>query len=354
MKKFLIIFFVIILSLPLLSETIKYVRVAVESARIRDIPSLEGKVLTKVKKGTKLEVIEKIGEWFRVYLPDGKKTGYISARVVVVSKEVEQKEIKEEKRKEEEIKKEARKEEARKEEKRVESAERRERARRERVKKPLSFFIAFSFDSPFANFKDEYLIHAYNEDGPYSGKYNASNSFSPEVGLIYKVKSQLGIAFSIEPFISKTEGDIVAEIPHPFYFGNFRELKIKDNFSYSEIPFNLNVIYNLGKFKGISFSLTGGLTLFYSSAEILESFTYSETYPYDTVNLTSTKYKTFSSFSPGINAGITGFYPFKENMFLGIQLKSSFGKASFTPEGRDKVSYTLGGLKAGVYFRVGI
>lgn len=340
MKKFLIIFFVIILSLPLFSEKIKYVRVAVESARIRDIPSLEGKILARVKKGTELEVIEKIGEWFRVYLPDGKSTGYISARVVVVAKEVEKKEIKEEKIREE---------------KKVEAVERRrEVARREKVKKPLSFFIALSFDSPFANFKDEYLIHAYNEDGPYTGKYNASNSFSPEVGLMYEVKSRLGIAFSIEPFISKTEGDILASIPHPFYFERFRELKIKDNFSYSEIPFNFNVIYDAGELKGISISLTGGLTLFYSSAEILESFTYSETYPYDTVNLTSTKYKTYSSFSPGINAGIAGFYPFKENMALGIQLKGSFGRASFTPEGRDKVSYTLGGIKAGVYFRLGI
>lgn len=335
MKKFLIVLFVMMLGSPLFSETIKHVRVAVETARIRDIPSVEGKVLARVKKGTELEVIEKIGEWFRVYLPDGKSTGYISARVVVVVKEVERKEIKEEKK--------------------VEAVERRrEVAKRERVGKPLSFFIALSFDSPFANFKDEYLIHAYNENGPYTGKYNGSKSFSPEVGLMYRVKSRLGIAFSIEPFISKTEGDVLARIPHPFYFEKFRDLRIKDNFSYSEIPFNLNVIYDAGELKGISFSLTGGLTLFYSSAEILESFTYSETYPYDTVNLTSTKYKTYSSFSPGINAGIIGFYPIKENMALGIQLKGCFGKASFTPEGRDKVSYTLGGLKAGVYFRLGI
>ncbi len=334
MKRFLIFVFVFVLFLPLLSETKKYVRVAVENARVREIPSLEGKVIARVKKGTELEVIEKIGEWFRVYLPDGKTTGYISSRVVVMAKEVEEKVVKEEEKKIKE--------------------EKREVERRREVKKPLSLFIAFSFDVPFANFKDEYFIHAYNEDGPYSGKYNATNSFCPEVGLMYRIKNKIGILFSIEPFISKTEGDILAQIPHPFYYDQFRELRIKDNFSYSEIPFNLNLTYDAGKFKGIYILLTGGLTLFYSSAEILESFTYSETYPYDTVNLTSTKYKTFSSFSPGVNAGVIGFYPLKENMGLGIQLKSSFGKASFTPEGRDKVSYTLGGFKAGLYFRLSI
>ncbi len=341
MKKFIIFIFVFVMCLPVFSATKKYVRVAVEIANIRDIPSLEGKVVAKVKKGTELEVIEKIGEWFRVYLPDGKSTGYISARIVVMAKEVEEKEVKEEKKQVE---------------KKVEppTERRREITRRREAEKPLSLFLAFGFDSPFADFKDEYLIHAYNEDGPYSGRYNASNSFSPEVGLIYRVKNRLGMAFSIEPFMSKTEGDILAKIPHPFYFARFREVNIKDNFSYIEIPFNLNVIYDIGKVKGISFSLTGGLTLFYSSAEILESFTYSETYPYDTVNLTSTKYKTFSSFSPGVNAGIIGLYPLKENMALGIQLKGSFGRASFTPERRDKVSYTLGGLKAGLYFRLGI
>lgn len=340
MKRYFIFIIIFAFFLPLFSESKKYVRVAVDVARIRDIPSLEGKVLARVKKGTELEVVEKIGDWFRVYLPDGKNTGYISARVVVVAKEVEEKVVREEKRVE----------------KKVEQVERKriEVRRREEARKPLSFFIALSFDSPFANFKDEYFIHAYNEDGPYSGKYNASNGFSPEVGLIYKIKNKIGVAFSVEPFISKTEGNILAKIPHPFYFENFRELRIKENFSYSEVPFNLNVIYEAGEFKGVSLSLTGGLTLFFSSAEILESFTYSETYPYDTVNLTSTKYKTFSSFSPGINAGIIGFYPLKENMGFGIQLKGSLGRASFTPEGRDKVSYTLGGIKAGLYFKLGI
>lgn len=331
MKKLLIFVFVFVLFFPLLSETKKYVRVAVEIARVREIPSIEGKVIARVKKGTELEVIERIGEWFRVYLPDGKRTGYISSRVVVMAKEVEKKEKVEKER-----------------------VERREALIREEVKKPLNLFISFSFDAPFANIKDEYLIHVYHEDGPYSGRYNASNSFCPEVGLIYGIKSKIGILFSMEPFISKTKGDILAQIPHPFHFEEFRQLRIKDNFSYSEIPFNLNVIYEAGKFKSISFLLTGGLTLFYSSLEILESFTYSETYPYDTVNLTSKKYKTFSSFSPGVNVGVIGFYPLKENMGLGIQLKSSFGKGSFTPEGRDKVSYTLGGFKAGLYFRLAI
>ncbi len=344
MKRFLIFVFVFVLFLPLLSETKKYVRVAVETARVREIPSLEGKVIARIKKGTELEVIEKVGEWFRVYLPDGKTTGYISSRVVVVAKEVEEKEVREEKKLEEKK--------IREEKKPVEK--RREVVRRREVEKPLSLFVTFSFDVPFADFKDEYLISAYNEDGPYSGRYNASESFCPEVGLMYRIKEKIGILFSVEPFISKTKGDILAQIPHPFYFGKFRELVIKDNFSYSEIPFNLNVTYDAGKLKGISILLTGGLTLFYSSAEILESFTYADIYPYDTVTLTSTKYKTFSSFSPGINAGVAGFYPLKENMGLGIQLKSSFGKASFTPEGRDKVSYTLGGFKAGLYFRLSI
>lgn len=343
MKRFLIFVFVFAFSLPLLSEAKKYVRVAVEIARVREIPSLEGKVIARVKKGTELEVIERVGEWFRVYLPDGKKTGYISSRLVVMAKEVEEKEVKVEKKLEE-----------KRIEKERKQVERREVVRREGVKKPLNFFMALGFNAPFAYPKDEYLIHAYNEDGPYSGKYNASSSFSPEVGLIYSIKSKIGILFSVEPFISKTEGDILAQIPHPFYFTKFRELRIKDNFSYSEIPFNLNVTYDTGRFKGISFILTGGLTLFYSSVEILESFTYSEIYPYDTVNLTSTKYKTFSSFSPGGNVGVIVFYPLKEKMGLGIQLKSSFGKGSFTPEGRDKVSYTLGGFKAGFYFTLSI
>lgn len=343
MKRFLIFVFVFAFSLPLLSEAKKYVRVAVEIARVREIPSLEGKVIARVKKGTELEVIEKVGEWFRVYLPDGKRTGYISSRLVVMAKEVEEKEVKEEKKREEKRIEEERKQ-----------VERREVVRREEVKKPLNFFMALGFNTPFANPKDEYLIHAYNEDGPYSGKYSASSGFSPEVGLIYSIRSKIGILFSVEPFISKSEGDILAQIPHPFYFTKFRELRIKDNFSYSEIPFNLNVTYDTGRFKGISFLLTGGLTLFYSSVEILESFTYSEIYPYDTVNLTSTKYKTFSSFSPGGNVGVIVFYPLKEKMGLGIQLKSSFGKGSFTPEGRDKVSYTLGGFKAGFYFTLSI
>ncbi len=340
MKKFFVFIFLFLLCLPVFSATKKYVRVAVEMARIRDIPSLEGKVVARVKKGTELEVIEKVGEWFRVYLPDGKNTGYISARVVVVAKEVEEKEIKEEKGPTE---------------KKIEPAmERRREIIRREAEKPLSLFVAFSFDSPFADFKDEYLIHAYHEDGPYTGRYNAESSLSPEVGLIYKIKSKLGFMFSIEPFISKTKGDTLAKIPHPFYYEKFRELKIKDNFSYSEIPFNLNFIYDAGKFKGVPFFLTGGVTLFYSSAEILESFTYLETYPYDTVILTSKKYKTYSSFSPGINVGIVSLYTIKENMGLGVQLKGSFGRASIKPEGRDKVSYTLGGLKVGLHFRLSI
>ncbi len=331
MKKALLFALVLILCLPLLCESKKYVRVAVEMARIRDIPSLEGKIVARVEKGTELEIIEQIGEWFRVYLPDKKGTGYISGRVVVVIS----KEVKEERPKE--VKKEVR--------------VKREVTGKERIEKPLSFFLTMSFDSPFANFEDNYIITAYQEEGNYSGKYNASNGFCPEIGIAYRLKEKIGLTFSIEPLISKTNGDILVKIPHPFYYGNLRNLEIKDKYSYTEIPFNFNVIYEVGNFKGISFSLTGGLTLFYSSVEILDKFTYSETYPYDTVNLTSTKNKSFSSFSPGFNAGLLGSYPIKESLLTGIQIKGSFGRGSFKPEGRDKVSYTLGGVRAGLFVK---
>ncbi|MGQ9617886.1 MAG: SH3 domain-containing protein [Candidatus Aminicenantia bacterium] len=338
MKKVIFLCLLLIVFLPIFGESKKYVRVAVDTARVRDIPSLEGKIIEKVKKGTELEVIEQIGEWFRVYLPDGRTTGYISGKVVVeVTKEVEEKKV---------VAKE-RREEAKAEERRIAGIQ-----RREKKEKPFRLFLSLSFGFPFANFKDEYSISAYQENGTYIGKYNASNGFSPEIGAILRFRDRIGFLFSIEPFFTKTDGNIVAQIPHPFYFERFRELKIKDKFSYSEIPINLNVAYDVGNVRGISFLFTGGLTLFLSSVEILESFSYAETYPYDEVNLTSKKNKTYSSFSPGFNMGFSGTYPIKNNFSAGIQAKVSFGKASIKPEGRDKISYTLGGFKAGLFIKL--
>src|SRR6476469_7099946 len=59
------------------------VRVLVDGASIWSAPSVPSNVLTTVRAGTTLEVIERIGTWYRVRLPnDATRVGFILARQV--------------------------------------------------------------------------------------------------------------------------------------------------------------------------------------------------------------------------------------------------------------------------------
>ena len=56
--------------------------VRVFKGNVRNIPSMTGKVVTKVSKGQKIVVLEKIGNWYRVKV--GGHTGYVHKSLLVV------------------------------------------------------------------------------------------------------------------------------------------------------------------------------------------------------------------------------------------------------------------------------
>jgi len=77
----------IILLIVLLSQVNAWslpdqLQVIADEAALRELPSPQSRVLLTVRKGTRLELTEKTGEWYEVFTPDGTQKAFVHAGLV--------------------------------------------------------------------------------------------------------------------------------------------------------------------------------------------------------------------------------------------------------------------------------
>lgn len=221
-------------------------------------------------------------------------------------------------------------------------------APQEQALKTPKFFIRVNYNVGFSELtnsvswsKEIYFENASYNIGNEFGKGNSIN-----FGLGFKFSKSLGIELGADLSSRDKNTSYSATIPHPLLFNTLRNSEGTGSFKLTENVVFLNFILSIpfGKF---SFDLFGGPAYFFSNAEFINDIQYSDSYPYETININATNKKLENNVL-GFNGGASLNFYFAKNFGIFINGHYLSASADFNPGGDIpgwKIS--LGGFKAG-------
>ena len=319
----------------LFAETIK-LKVTVDTANIRELPSKNSKIIMHVPIDTVLEASDKVDEWYVIAIP-GKpaENGFISEKTVTVIGKEQKPAIasaaKPETQKPEIVKE-------NKKEKKQASPEESYAVH----KKKLGIYALGGYSMKKSTFNDTWTFAAYQENGTFEGSYKIKSGFSFAGGASYMFMDRVGVLGLFHYFPGKESVDIQASIPHPFYFNKFREAQSQDSsLKYSEMNIDADILFAVNQNKKLPIYAFGGVSIFKIKFDSVSKFQWSENYPYDTAQITTLTTEQNKISPVGFNAGVIINFMISDRAGICGIVSYSTAKGKV-----NNIEITAGGLKA--------
>ena len=167
-------------------------------------------------------------------------------------------------------------------------------------------------------------------------------------GRLYK---NLGAGFGVTYGMNNKDARVGGSIPHPFYFNQPRTLSGTTSLDRTDLMVHIAAMALLPFSPRVQATVFGGPTWFQVKPQVIKEIGITETYPYDTVSLSTVTRdrKTVSQW--GYHAGADLSYFFSTYVGLQGMVRYSTANASLDNNGL-RSDLKLGGLHAGVGLRV--
>lgn len=358
---------VLFLTLGAQAETL---RVTARAANLRATASTDSKIVTTVPQGTTLEVIETTGSWYKVQAPNG-MTGFVHQSVAVAegvspaepATPTQPAEAARKPQVEEPAKPKAEAPQAPRPQttpapataeprKPQTAAARRTPAPAKRGGKRFKV-LGDLIGAPLSlEYTQNKTFQEYNEDATLTVQHKAKVGFGASVGLQYDFSERLGAILTFGLVNRSASATYDAALPHPLYFNKKRSVSGEvSGTTYRETTAHLDAAY-LGKAGALSYAVFAGPSYFSLSADLVESVQYSQSYPYDTVTVTSVPTSAETKTGIGFNVGADVDYSLGGSLSLGGQLRYSRANITLEPGAGDKAEIEAGGLQVSLGVRV--
>jgi len=331
-------------------------KVTASVANIRNGPSLNNKIIMQVKAGTVLNATEKQGNWYLVVLSkqgiEPALRGYIHQSIVAVIFESESipepsKADPEEHPIEKISPPISEKKPEPEPEPKLEPPQYPKNVHSNKMYIRASCSMGFLEETSSKTWQET----IYHETASASVSYNIKkgNFFSAAFG--YRVYGPISLELGVDITSRNIDGTYSASIPHPLLFGLLRDGEGIESYELSENSIFLNLVYSFrsGRF-GLDFS--AGPAYILSKAKIISGINYNDTYPYNSVTL-STNSTDVSKNVLGFNGGAHVLFYLTENFAIDLNGHYLSGKTDFeTGTAVPGHKITLGGLRAGAGLKI--
>jgi hypothetical protein len=185
----------------------------------------------------------------------------------------------------------------------------------------------------------------YYENAQFGVDYNLRKGNSFNGGLGFKFSRSMGLEVGFDSGSRNLNASYDASIPHPLYFNSPREGVGTAGYKVTENAAYLNLVLTIPVSR-LGLDLSVGPAYFFTSAQLIGSLQYSQSYPYSSVTLTAQNQK-ISKNVIGFNAGASLTFYFAQSMGVFISGQYLSGSAEFKPSEAPGLKLSLGGLKAG-------
>lgn len=202
---------------------------------------------------------------------------------------------------------------------------------------------------------DTRTFEEYVEQTTIRTSYETEGSFGPDGAVEVSVFRGLGILVGYSHLSRNVKGSVEVSRPHPLYLDRNRAASAEiSGYGYSEGALHFDLSF--GRSAGhLDWSVFAGVTLFQVEADLLDTPTYMDVYPYDELSIQSTPARTVKESPTGFNVGGRLDYRFGSSghIGLGVQVRYSSGSVDLQA-GPDatRASFDVGGLQVGAGARV--
>ena len=189
------------------------------------------------------------------------------------------------------------------------------------------------------------------EKTTFTTEYPATKGPALDGGGAVRVWRNLAVGVNVSLAKRSTDGSISGSIPHPFYFDAARSISGSTPIERSENAVHLQAMWVIPVGRRLLIAPGAGPTFFSVTQSLVQSVSYSESYPYDTATFASASVTEPSASAVGFGASVDVGYYFTR--FLGIGGLVRYARATVElPSHDSKVSVDVGGFEAGVGLRI--
>jgi opacity protein-like surface antigen len=217
----------------------------------------------------------------------------------------------------------------------------------------FKLYLTGAFGVQSLDFSGTRTFTEFAEEGQVAADYTEDSGPGLEGGLSYRLGSHLSVALMGSYLKRDGSASYQANLPHPLYLDKDRV--VSDNVSgldYNEMAGHLDLVVS-GRSGSFDFSGFAGPSVFKVKADLIGQPTYTQSYPFDSVTVTSVPAASAQKTAIGFNVGAGLDYRLSEKFALGVQARFSRGTAKLKPEGgSDEIEVDAGGLQVGAGIRV--
>lgn len=213
----------------------------------------------------------------------------------------------------------------------------------------------FSFDGVYQAgmpaFSEELSYSEYVEQTTVAADYPSTKGWAYDFGGAVRLWRSLAIGTSVTLATRYEDSAINATIPHPFYFNSGRAISGSVSLKRSEDAVHVFALWGIPAGRRVLIVVGGGPTFFYVKQSLVQSVSYSHSYPFDTATFTSASTSEPSAWAVGYGASADIAYYF--NRHIGVGGVVRYAKATVSlPSNDSTVSVDAGGFEGGLGLRI--
>jgi len=172
-------------------------------------------------------------------------------------------------------------------------------------------------------------------------------------GAGIRLWKQIGVGVAVSYFSSSGSAAIDASIPHPFVFGQPRQVSGEEGaITRAETGTHLQVLYFVPTNGRLRFVLSAGPSMLGLEQEVVTEVHYSETYPYDTATFSRATTKLATGSAVGFNVGADVQWMFGRRIGLGALVRFTRARIDIDVAGGRTLAVDTGGVQAGGGIRI--
>jgi hypothetical protein len=191
----------------------------------------------------------------------------------------------------------------------------------------------------------------YQETATIHTAYTANSAPGFDLGLQVNVFKHVGLSAAGTIYSRDLKGTYDASFPHPLFFDQARTANGEIGGKQKETAVHVDVVA-FGRSGAVDLSAWAGLSFFKVDADLLQNVLYSQSYPYDSVTVTSTPVSTVSDSPIGFNIGGSADWRFNKRFGLGVQARYAHAKAKFSVPNASALEVDAGGFQVGAGIRL--
>ena len=200
-------------------------------------------------------------------------------------------------------------------------------------------------------FSEAFTFDEYVEKTTITTEYPATKGPAIDGGGAVRVWRNLAVGVNVSLARRSTDGSISGSIPHPFYFDAARPISGSTPIERSENAVHLQAVWVIPVGRRLLIAPGAGPSFFSVKQTLVQSVSYTESYPYDTATFASASVTQPSASAVGFGASVDVSYYFTR--YLGIGGLVRYARATVElPSHDSKVTVDVGGFEAGVGLRI--